>query len=297
MIITEYNHQTNKFHHISQYDEQKRIDFIAIDINTNLPCAAWWVILPPLGYSEFNLPTNYLPHLSGIEVNTYCEGELISTSTHQWKKPDNRFQFSAPKEELSYGSWHSLVYNDEYESKFNEDDVIYDLGANFGVYTMLAVNNNVEQIYAFEPTPKNVTYLKQTFQFDDNVIIFDKAIGGEDKKVTFYLQEHSVGNSMYSKGGTPLEVDCINLETFILNNNLKPPTIIKCDIEGSEYDFIESLTDGFFEGIHTFIVEFHNNNNNQIWNPLKRLLNLGYNIKMNNNDKIDADMSTFVARK
>jgi hypothetical protein len=42
MIITEYNHQINKFHHISQYDEQKRIDFIAIDINTNLPCAAWW---------------------------------------------------------------------------------------------------------------------------------------------------------------------------------------------------------------------------------------------------------------
>jgi hypothetical protein len=230
MIITEYNHQTNKFHHISQYDEQKRIDFIAIDINTNLPCAAWWVSLPPLGYSEFNLPTNYLPHLSGIELNTYCEGELISTSTHQWKKPDNRFQFSAPKEELSYGSWHSLVYDNEYESKFNEDDVIYDLGANFGVYTMLAVNNNVEQIYAFEPTPKNVTYLKQT-------------------------------------------------------------------IEGSEYDFIESLTDGFFEGIHTFIVEFHNNNNNQIWNPLKRLLNLGYSIKMTNNNKIDADMSTFVARK
>ena len=232
MIITEYNHQTNKFHHISQYDEQKRIDFIAIDINTNLPCAAWWASLPPLGYSEFNLPTNYLPHLSGIELNTYCEGELISTSTHQWKKPDNRFQFSAPKEELSYGSWHSLVYDNEYESKFNEDDVIYDLG-----------------------------------------------------------------NSMYSKGGTPLEVDCINLETFILNNNLKPPTIIKCDIEGSEYDFIESLTDGFFEGIHTFIVEFHNNNNNQIWNPLKRLLNLGYSIKMTNNNKIDADMSTFIARK
>ena len=297
MINTEYNHQTNLFKHISQYDEQKTIDFIAIDLNTNLPCAKWWVTFPPYGYGEFNLPVEYIPQLSGIELNAYCKGELISTSIHQWKKLDNRYQFSAPKEELSFGSWHTLVYDNEYESKFNEDDVIYDLGANFGVYTMLAVNNNVEQIYAFEPTPKNIFHLKQTFQFDNNVTIFDKAIGGEDKKITFYLQEHSVGNSMYADGGDALEVDCINLETFILSNNLKHPTIIKCDIEGSEYDFIESLTDDFFKGIHTFIVEFHHNDNNQIWNPLKRLLNLGYNIKMTNNNKIDANMSTFVARK
>ena len=93
MINTEYNYQTNLFKHVSLYNEQKIIDFIAVDINTNLACASWWVELPPYGYSNFNLPINYIPYLSGIELNAYHKGELVSTSIHQWKKSDNRFKF------------------------------------------------------------------------------------------------------------------------------------------------------------------------------------------------------------
>lgn len=297
MITTEYNFQTNRTKHTSSYPQEKLIDFVAIDLNTNLPCAAWWAGIPAYGYVEFNLPNEYLSNLCGVEINAYCEKILVSSSKHQWKKLDNRFKFVAPKTELSFGSWHSLVYEDEYESKFNNNDVVYDLGANFGVYTMWANHHNVKQIYAFEPTPKNISCLKETFEFDSKVNIFSKAIGGENKKITFYLTDYSVGNSAYATEGIPLEVDCINLEHFIQENNLEKPTIIKCDIEGSEYEFIHSLSDKFFETVHTFIVEFHNNYNKEVWSIVEKLLNLGYNIKMTPNNKIDAGMSTFVARK
>ena len=298
MINTEYNYQTNLFKHVSLYNEQKIIDFIAVDINTNLACASWWVDLPPYGYSNFNLPINYIPYLSGIELNAYYKGELISTSIHQWKKSDNRFKFFAPKKELSYGSWHSLVYDDEYNSNFLPTDVVYDLGANFGVYTMWADYHKVKQIYAFEPTPKNVECLKETFKWDNNIQIIEKAISNKNEIKKFYTHEHSVCNSLnYNASETVIDVECINLEQYIKENNLIAPTIIKCDIEGSEYEFIESLSDNFFQSVRTFIVEFHLNDGNKIWPIVSRLLNLGYSVRMVQNYYTTDNMGTLLAKK
>ena len=39
------------------------------------------------------------------------------------------------------------------------------------------------------------------------------------------------------------------VKQYIEENNLLFPTIVKCDIEGSEYEFIESLSDNFFSQI------------------------------------------------
>lgn len=299
MVNLEYNHESNIFTVKSLFDSNVHLDCIAVDLNTNLPFVAWWTKLSTNQFSDFSIADHhhFLLNIPGVEINIYLDKNLIFSKKFQWGKLDNRYNFVCPKSELAYASWHSLVYDDEYKSKFKKEDIVYDLGANFGVYTMLAVNNGVKQVYAFEPTPNNVNCLKETFKFDNNVTIFDKAIGGENKKLKFFTQKHSVGNSMHDNGGIPIEVDCINLENFINTNQLLKPTIIKCDIEGSEYDFIESCTDEFFEGVHTLIFEFHNNNDNKVWNPTKRLLNLGYSIKMNKGNYIDSSMSTFVARK
>jgi FkbM family methyltransferase len=298
MINTEYNYQTNLFKHVSLYNEQKIIDFIAVDINTNLACASWWVDLPPYGYSNFNLPIDYIPYLSGIELNAYYKGELISTSIHQWKKSDNRFKFFAPKKELSYGSWHSLVYDDEYNSNFLPTDVVYDLGANFGVYTMWANYHKVNQIYAFEPTPKNVECLKETFKWDDNIQIIEKAISNKNEIKNFSIYPHSVSNSLnYNNSENIIEVECINLEQYINENNLLPPTIIKCDIEGSEYEFLESCSNEFFNSIETLIIEFHLNDGNKIWPIVSRLLNLGYSVRMVQKYYTTDNMGALIAKK
>jgi FkbM family methyltransferase len=298
MINTEYNYQTNLFKHVSLYNEQKIIYFIAVDINTNLACASWWVDLPPYGYSNFNLPINYIPYLSGIELNAYYKGELISTSIHQWKKSDNRFKFFAPKKELSYGSWHSLVYDNEYNSNFSPTDVVYDLGANFGVYTMWANYHKVNQIYAFEPTPKNVECLKETFKWDDNIQIIEKAISNKNEIKNFSIYPHSVSNSLnYNNSENIIEVECINLEQYINENNLLPPTIIKCDIEGSEYEFLESCSNEFFNSIETLIIEFHLNFENKIWLIVSRLLNLGYSVRMVQNYYTTDNMGALVAKR
>ena len=84
----------------------------------------------------------------------------------------------------------------------------------------------------------------------------------------------------------------------IKDNNALLPTIIKCDIEGAEYDFIESLSDEFFDTIRVFIVEYHyNDSNDKVWPLIKRFLNLGYTIRLVDKNVLEGNMGTFIAEK
>lgn len=49
--------------------------------------------------------------------------------------------------------------------------------------------------------------------------------------------------------------DCV--EKYIIENNLKKPTLIKYDIEVAEYKSINSVIDSFFNTVQIFILEFH----------------------------------------
>jgi FkbM family methyltransferase len=169
---------------------------------------------------------------------------------------------------------------------------------------MLANTFNVKQIYAFEPTPDVFDCLTRTFENNKKISIFDKAISSEDKVSSFYVHTSSVSNGLFigylNRLNTELntiDVECVNLENFILNNSLLPPTIIKCDIEGSEYDFIKSLSDSFFISIRLFIVEFHQNTHSQLFEIISKLLNQGFSIEMCVGSNTTMDTGTIIAKK
>jgi len=300
MIDIEYDFNTGIFTIYYEGEEPINFNFWAKDLNTNLVIYGWFTDFWGKGLSKWQSPVEYLnqPYISGIEINSFVNGEVIFSKKFQHKKTDNRYKFICPSDEMNFGSWESLVYKNEYDLPLNNKDIVYDLGANFGVYTMHALSQKVEKIYAFEPTPKNIECLNQTFKWDENVSIVGKAISNKTETKIFYLHTHSVGNSLNNVTGNPIEVECINLEQWIKDNNALLPTIIKCDIEGAEYDFIESLSDEFFDTIRAFIVEYHyNDSNDKVWPLIKRFLNLGYTIRLVDKNVLEGNMGTFIAEK
>jgi len=44
-----------------------------------------------------------------------------------------------------------------------KNDVVVDIGACIGIFTLFAAKNTKNKIYAFEPHPDNVTFLRKTF--------------------------------------------------------------------------------------------------------------------------------------
>jgi FkbM family methyltransferase len=199
-----------------------------------------------------------------------------------------------------------LFYNDEYDGKIviTEDDVVYDLGANVGVFTMWSLDGNAKQIYSFEPTNYLIPHLYETFHtHHPRVVIYDKAITGKHETKQFNMGRHSVGNSLYTDLGNPdsVDVQCVNIEQFIQENGLEQPTLMKVDIEGSEYEMFDNLTDEFIASVRTWIVEFHYNYDDKAEGIIHRLLNLGFNVEMKKGDVLKnherSCMGTFIAKK
>ena len=153
--------------------------------------------------------------------------------------------------------------------------------------------------------------LLKTFEHNSNVHIFDLAITDQNKSINFYELTENTGNSLVEipkenrigdifKGIT--QVQGINLEEYVIKNMLPLPTLLKVDIEGSEYDFFENTSDAFFSNTNQIIVEFHHNIEgtsklDKIQYIIKRFLNLGYKIQVKEGDSIDNDMFTILLTK
>ena len=286
--------------------EYKDIWFAVIDMDCNLVKDLIWGSFPPNSHilSDLSKPG---PACNGYRIEVFVdEGNKETQQVVEviWGDVDKKHFFHNSARELNYMPFIDLFYNDEYGGKIviTEDDVVYDLGANVGVFTMWSLI--AKQIYSFEPTNYLIPYLYETFHtYHPRVMIYDKAITGKHEIKQFNMGRHSVGNSLYTDLGNPNSVDvqCINIEQFIQENGLEQPTLMKVDIEGSEYEMFDTLTNDFIKSINTWIVEFHYNYEDKAEQIIHRFLNLGFNVEMKKGDVLknfeEKCMGTFIAKK
>jgi FkbM family methyltransferase len=130
------------------------------------------------------------------------------------------------------------------------DDVFYDLGANRGIYTCLAGDIVVNgEVHGFEPNPVAVRDLEQNIQYNDlssRVTVHQKAVSDNGEEIPFLVLSDSTGNTLQTttvdeEGSETIIVESINLDDFIIENDLPRPTVMKIDIEGAEVDALESM--------------------------------------------------------
>ena len=139
--------------------------------------------------------------------------------------------------------------------------IFFDVGANFGTSSIhLAKSDPDTLVYAFEPTPELILYLKtQTFNLK-NYNVVGKAVSDFDGKATFNvagnadwgcssLLEFSDNSKTEWPGRTDfvvtkqIEVDVIRLDNFIIQNNIDVIDYFHCDTQGSDLDVLYGLGD------------------------------------------------------
>jgi len=202
-------------------------------------------------------------------------------------------------DEIMYCSYYSFFYDDKFSKYYNinKNDVVYDLGANIGSFSLSASNYFPKKIYAFEPWSKTFEYLKYNCEkYGRNIECFEKAIWKNFEMICF-----GGGHSVANKVDTTLdsEVHAINLEGFINYNNLEKPTYLKIDIEGAEYTFFNEkyTSDNFFSTINNIFLEFHQNDGNNLNKIIDRCNRLGYNLFLHNDDCTITDYNGFLLFK
>ncbi|WP_171908119.1 FkbM family methyltransferase [Natrialba sp. SSL1] len=136
------------------------------------------------------------------------------------------------------------------------DDVFYDVGAYIGTYSALVATAEPEAtVHAFEPGPHRRTRLRRTqFLNDTEFTIHDVALS--NKSTNAYLtsggritndpatdisQEHKQRQGQkHQHERDPITV--AHGDTYVRNQGLELPTVMKIDVEGGELQVLEGLT-------------------------------------------------------
>lgn len=131
-------------------------------------------------------------------------------------------------------------------------DIVVDLGANIGYFTLLAAKivGKKGKVYSFEPEPRNYYYLRKNIELNhyDNVLVINKAVSDKKGKVELYICPYDSGHHTinqykgieeYKPDFVDKKKDAIEVETIVLddffNQEIKQPIdVIKMDVEGAE---------------------------------------------------------------
>lgn len=130
------------------------------------------------------------------------------------------------------------------KSVLKPGDVVYDLGANVGFYSLLAATlvGPAGTVYSFEPLPSNLDYLRRHIDVNGirNCQVFPWAVGGRNGLCNFRQHANPSMGSVVPEGGPgTIQVREVMLDDVVINEKLRSPDVIKCDIEGAEADALE----------------------------------------------------------
>jgi len=133
----------------------------------------------------------------------------------------------------------------------NPDDVVYDVGANVGAYSLLIgkiVQSGNGRVYAIEPESNNYSALNRNIvlnQLTDKVVAYAFAFGDSRRASKFFLSSGIVGSSDHSidepesdrNQFVPHHIQGVLLERlddFVTYKGIEFPNHIKIDVDGVE---------------------------------------------------------------
>src|SRR5579872_1601174 len=131
-----------------------------------------------------------------------------------------------------------------FEKTVAEGDCVFDIGANVGFYTLLAsaLVGRRGHVFAFEPEPSNIAYLKKHVKINgvQNVRIIEAAVSDHDGQGHFERGIENTEGKLSDSGA--LVVNCVDLDRMISDAGLYPPNVIKIDVEGGELEVLRGST-------------------------------------------------------
>lgn len=122
--------------------------------------------------------------------------------------------------------------------------VIYDIGANIGLYTVAFAANRTRKVHSYEPSELALPYLRQTVsgnQFQ-NVQIHSVLLSDAPGTRNFVLDHVTTAQSHVSdiaEGGTPFA--CIDLDGYVHAHSLPAPNLVKIDVEGHDLSVLHGM--------------------------------------------------------
>lgn len=237
---------------------------------------------------DFYDHNNHLKHSETIIVN-----DILPRLT-----PINFMPF-----DCSYRNYIEFFADDIYGGfNLNYLDLVLDVGANIGLFAKYMYSKNAKKVILIEANPlikenietvmgedmgRSKLYLAPLFE-EKKLVNFNYA--SSNSTIGTIVMDSSIAG--YEELDSSMELETITMDQVVEENNIDRISLFKCDIEGGEYDLVESLSPEHMKMIDRFLIEFHQNKG-QLQGIINKLESYGfkyelYKLDMANKLKVDA---------
>lgn len=262
-------------------DEEKQVSISVADVDTKHAIYAFdavfngkssvWVIPIPAEARDNLLNKSGL--FRGYEISIYENDRKTLLAINQvfYNQQDKKINtplFLTNPWNLTWFNYNEMFVDQIYKDVSGEISEHYesfvDIGANDGLFIEWLLSETKgfgKKYYAVECDPRAVKFLDDKFNDRDEVVVVNKALWKENAQGLTLNHEgdtSTLSSLKVDKSGK-VSVDAWDLKTLKSKHNIKNIDFLKMDIEGAEYEVIDSWTKEDVKGIQIFLIEFHNN--------------------------------------
>lgn len=142
------------------------------------------------------------------------------------------------------------------EYLLNDNSLVFDVGGFKGDFTSAIHNMYNCFVYVFEPVPEFYNEIVEKFSKNKKIVKHNFGLSTKTKKENITLLDN--GSSLYLSTGKKITIQLKSILEFLDENQIEEVNLIKINIEGGEFDLLESLIEndkiGIFDNIQ---VQFH----------------------------------------
>ena len=180
----------------------------------------------------------------------------------------------------------------EWIEEMSQGDVLLDVGANVGLYSLCAARFRGARVFAFEPESQNFALLNTNIYHNglqEPVLAYCVALSDETRFDSLYLSRFEPGGSCHAFGetlnpdGKPLHAafrqGCFatTVDALVAASAIPVPRYIKIDVDGIEHKVIHGAAKSLADArVRSVLVEV-NGKRDEHWGIVDFLLEQGFN--------------------
>lgn len=138
----------------------------------------------------------------------------------------------------------------------NDKSIVFDIGGYKGEFARDIFCKYNATIYIFEPIKSFFQIIQSKFVNNQKVKIHNFGLAGKDEQMQISMSENA--SSVFLKTEDSETIHLKSIVNFIKENNIQTVDLIKINIEGGEYELLESLIENNLISVFKNIqVQFH----------------------------------------
>ena len=182
--------------------------------------------------------------------------------------------------------FYEKIYNNDFVC-VAENDIVFDIGFNYGFFTLDALTYKPKKVIGFEPNPKLVKLFN--YLDIDSVELHQVAVSDKAGSTIFYENSFSGKSSIHSDINSDTSLNSYQVNICNFNDMAEQYDVIdylKVDCEGAEYEIFESIPKEFLTNrIRKIALEFHHNINDiKVVKLIDKIKECGFETKIDYKD-------------